>query len=191
MLLEIYLLRPPDLNIVDAVTAMEGNGPGSGDPVQVGLLLAGVNPVAVDVIAAEIAGIPKNILYLEQAARKFDVDGAERDAITTVGVLLAEARTVPFRLAPLSDVQFGLPTFLKNRLRHYLTTRPCVVPGTCRLCGICVNACPPRAIEVKEGKLAFDYHRCIRCFCCRELCPEGALEVTDGTLLRIVKKLRK
>ena len=43
MLLEIYLLRKPDLTIVDAITAMEGNGPGSGDPVHVGLLLAGVN----------------------------------------------------------------------------------------------------------------------------------------------------
>ena len=191
MLLEIYLLRPPDLNIVDAVIAMEGNGPGSGDPVQVGLLLAGVNPVAVDVIAAEVAGIPKNILYVERAARKFNVDGADRDAIATVGLPWKDVGIPPFRLAPLSDVQFGLPTFLKNRLRHYLTTRPCALPGKCRLCGICLNACPPRAIEVKAGKLAFDYHRCIRCFCCRELCPEGALEVTDGALLRIVKKLRK
>ncbi|HLO25930.1 MAG TPA: DUF362 domain-containing protein, partial [Geobacteraceae bacterium] len=64
MLLEIYLLRPPDLTIVDAVSAMEGNGPGSGDPRDVGLLLAGINPVAVDVIAAEIAGIPKKLLFV-------------------------------------------------------------------------------------------------------------------------------
>jgi len=190
MLLEIYLLRKPDLTIVDAITAMEGNGPGSGDPVHVGLLLAGVNPLAVDVIAAEIAGIPKKLLYVEVAARKLGLDGADRSSIGTVGLPLDEARVAPFRLAPISDVQFGLPAFLKNRLRHYLTTRPCAVPEKCRLCGICVNACPPRAIEIKNGKLVFDYHRCIRCFCCRELCPEGALDVAEGSLLRIIRKFR-
>ncbi len=190
MLLEIYLLRKPDLTIVDAITAMEGNGPGSGDPVHVGLLLAGVNPLAVDVIAAEIAGIPKKLLYVEVAARKLGLDGADRSSIGTVGLPLDEARVAPFRLAPISDVQFGLPAFLKNRLRHYLTTRPCAVPEKCRLCGICVNACPPRAIEIKDGKLVFDYHRCIRCFCCRELCPEGALDVAEGSLLRIIRKFR-
>ncbi|HEY6873074.1 MAG TPA: DUF362 domain-containing protein [Geobacteraceae bacterium] len=190
MLLEIYLLRKPDLTIVDAVTAMEGNGPASGDPVRVGLLLAGKNAVAVDVIAAEIAGIPNRLLYLERTARKLGIDGAERDTVETVGVPLTEARVAPFRLPPISDVQFGLPPFLKNRLRHYLTTRPCAVPEKCRLCGICADACPPRAIEIRDGRLVFDYHRCIRCFCCRELCPDGALEVTEGALLRFIKKFK-
>ena len=41
MLLELYQIRPPELTIVDAITAMEGDGPGSGDPRHVGLLLAG------------------------------------------------------------------------------------------------------------------------------------------------------
>ena len=188
MLLEIYLVRKPDLTIVDAVTAMEGNGPGSGDPREVGLLLAGVNPVAVDVIAAEIAGIPKKLLFVERAALRLGIAGADRATLQTVGVPLAEARVAPFRLPPLSDVQWGLPPFLKNRLRHYLTTRPCVVPEQCELCGVCVNACPPRAIEIQDGKLSFDYHRCIRCFCCRELCPHGALDVRTGALLKIIKK---
>ena len=188
MLLEIYLLRKPDLTIVDAVTAMEGNGPGSGDPRQVGLLLAGVNAVAVDVIAAEIAGIPKKLLYVERAAEKLGVAGADRSTIRTAGVPVAEARLAEFRLPHISDVQFGLPPFLKNRLRHYLTSRPCVMPEKCRLCGVCSDACPPHAIEIIDGKLHFDYHACIRCFCCRELCPDGALDVKEGGLLKLIRK---
>lgn len=190
MLLEIYLLRRPDLTIVDAVTAMEGDGPGSGDPRDVGLLLAGSNAVAVDVVAAEIAGIPKKLLYVERMAERLSLDGADRAAIRTAGVPLEEARTAGFRLPHISDVQFGLPPFLKNRLRHYLTTRPCANPEKCRLCAVCVEACPPRAIEVREGRLVFDYHRCIRCFCCRELCPDGALDVREGMLLKVVRKFR-
>jgi uncharacterized protein (DUF362 family)/Pyruvate/2-oxoacid:ferredoxin oxidoreductase delta subunit len=188
MLLEIYLLRRPDLNIVDAITAMDGNGPGSGDPRQVGLLLGGINPVAVDVIAAEIAGIPKKLLHVERMAERLRLDGAERARITTVGTPLEEARVKGFRLPHISDVQFGLPLFLKNRLRHYLTSRPCALPEKCGLCGICMAACPPRAMAIKEGRLTIDYHSCIRCFCCRELCPEGALDVIDGALLKYLKR---
>ena len=188
LLVEILLIRPPDLNIVDAITAMEGNGPGSGDPRQVGLLLAGTNALAVDVIAAELAGIPKKLLYVERAAARLGLDGTDRADIATVGVLPEEVRGPAFRLPHISDVQFGLPPFLKNRLRHYLTSRPCAIPEKCRLCGICRDACPPRAISIDGGKLRFDYHACIRCFCCRELCPDGALDVVEGALLRVIKK---
>lgn len=188
MLVEICLLRVPELTIVDAVTAMEGNGPGSGDPREVGLLLAGNDPVAVDVIAAEIAGIPKKLLYVERAAERLGLEGADRTRIEIAGLPLEEARVSGFCLPHISDVQFGLPRFLKERLRHQLTARPCAVPEKCRLCGICRDACPPRAIEIRNGKLLFDYKKCIRCFCCRELCPDGALEVKDGTLLQIIRK---
>ena len=188
MLLEIYLIRKPDLNIVDAIVAMEGNGPGSGDPRHVGLLLGGVNPVAVDVIAAECVGIPKKLLHIERMAEKLHLDGADRADIRTVGTAPEEARITGFRLPHISDVQFGLPGFLKNRLRHYLTSRPCAIPEKCRLCGVCVDTCPPQAIAIKDGRLTFDYHRCIRCFCCRELCPDAALDVREGALLKYLKK---
>jgi uncharacterized protein (DUF362 family)/Pyruvate/2-oxoacid:ferredoxin oxidoreductase delta subunit len=191
MLLELYLVRPPDLTIVDAVVAMEGNGPGSGDPRQVGLLLAGVNPVAVDVIAAEIAGLPKQLLHVERTAERLGLAGADRGTIETVGIPLAEAKVAPFKLPHLLDVQFGLPRFLKDRLRHQLTTRPIQLVERCKLCGICVAACPPRVIAIKEGRLRFDYHNCIRCFCCRELCPDGALGVQAGWLLRLLKRRRE
>ncbi|GLI37538.1 DUF362 domain-containing protein [Geobacter hydrogenophilus] len=188
MLLEIYLLRRPDLTIVDGILAMEGDGPGSGDPRHCGLLLAGTNPVAVDVIAAELAGIPKKLLWVERAAESLGIDGWDRSTIETCGVTVDDARVPPFRLPHISDVQFGLPRFLKNRLRHYLTSRPCSNPEACTLCGICRDVCPPGAITIRDGKLAFDYHACIRCFCCRELCPEGALDVREGALLKMIKK---
>lgn len=189
MLLEVYRVREPDLNIVDAIVAMEGNGPGSGDPRQVGLLLAGDNAVAVDVIAAEIASVPKKLLYLENAARKLALPGSDRGQIECRGLTLDQARCEPFKLPHLSDVQFGLPRFLKNRLRHQFTSRPEVETHKCELCGVCVRACPPEAIRVEGGRLRFDYQRCIRCFCCRELCPHAALKLTDGWLLGIIKRI--
>ena len=189
MLLEVYLLRQPDLNIVDAIVAMEGDGPGSGDTCQVGLLLAGDNAVAVDLIAAEIAGIPRKLLYLENAARKLQLPGCRREEIETCGMTAGGALCRPLRLPRLSDLQFGLPGFLKNRLRNQFSSRPEVVTGKCELCGVCLRACPPEAIRIKGGKLRFDYQRCIRCFCCRELCPHAALRLKDGALLALIKKI--
>lgn len=188
MLVEIHQLRPPDLTIVDAITAMEGDGPGSGDPRQVGCLLAGVNALAVDVVAADIIGIPHKLRYVERAAERLGIPGTDRAAITLAGVPLDEVRVQGFRLPHISDVQFGLPSFLKNRLRHHLTSRPVAIPGKCRLCGICRDACPPEAITLRDGKLVIDYHRCIRCFCCRELCPDAALTVREGALLKCIRK---
>lgn len=191
LLLEIYLLRPPDLTIVDGIVAMEGDGPGSGDPRPAGLILAGSNAVAVDVVAAELTGIPKKLLWVERAAERLDIEGWDRTCITTVGLSLDAARVPDFRLPHLSDVQFGLPRFLKNRLRHHLTARPVPSPEGCRFCGACRDACPPQAISLREGRLHFDYHACIRCFCCRELCPDGSLSVRDGALLKLFKKFKE
>lgn len=189
ILLEIYLLRKPDLNIVDAIVAMEGDGPGSGDPRQVGLLLAGVNPVAVDVVAAELLGIPERLLFLEHAARKMGIDGAARDGMTVAGCTVAEARVAGFRLPPTTDVQWGIPRFLARRIRNLVTSYPVPDTDRCERCGICRDACPPGVIEMDDRGLRIDYGRCIRCFCCRELCPKGAMGVKEGMILRMIKKL--
>ena len=190
MLLELYQLRIPELTLVDGVVAMEGNGPGNGDPRSMGLLLAGANPVAVDVIAAELAGMPKQLLHVERAAERLGLPGADRAGIETVGEPLAAIQVPPFRLPPMADVQFGLPGIIKNRLRNQLSTRPVQLSERCKLCGICVAACPPRAIRIEGGRLRFDYQKCIRCFCCRELCPDAALGVREGWLLRLLSRRR-
>jgi uncharacterized protein (DUF362 family)/Pyruvate/2-oxoacid:ferredoxin oxidoreductase delta subunit len=189
MLVEIYLLREPDLTIVDAVVGMEGKGPGSGDPRPIGALIAGTNALAVDVIAAELVGIPKKLLYIERAAEAMGLPGTDRREITVIGDKLDRLRLRDFRLAPINDVQFGLPGFLKKLLRNHLTSRPVQNPAKCVLCGVCAEACPPRVITITGTRFTIDYQRCIRCFCCRELCPHDALDVYEGPLLKLLRHL--
>ncbi len=187
--LEIYQLKKPALNIVDAVIAMEGNGPGNGDPIMLGLLIAGVNPVAVDVVAGRLAGIPADLLHIERTAVSMGLPGATIDDILLCGVPLETIPQIRFRLPTGLDVQFGLPPFLAKALKNHLTSYPAADPKTCVLCGVCHDACPPGAITIQNSALSVDNARCIRCWCCRELCPHGAMQVRRGLLLRILMLL--
>jgi uncharacterized protein (DUF362 family)/ferredoxin len=189
LLLEIYLLKKPVLNIVDAIVAMEGNGPGSGDPLQVGALMAGINPVAVDVVAGRLAGIPHELLCIEHEARRMGLSGTEWDDLTIAGAALDSFPSRPFRLPSGLDVQFGLPKFLRTALKRQLISFPIADRESCVLCGVCRDACPPGAIEIKNSALTVDQGRCIRCWCCRELCPHDAMLVRRGLLLKIVSAL--
>ena len=56
----------PRLAIIDGVEGMEGNGPAGGTAVQHGVMLAGLDPVAVDRIGIELMGIEyTDIGYLQ------------------------------------------------------------------------------------------------------------------------------
>jgi len=189
LLLEIYLLKKPSLNIVDAVWAMEGNGPGNGDPLHVGALLAGDNAVAVDTVAARLAGIPAGVLPVGREACKMELPGSRWEDIEMIGACL-EAFGRPFKLPAGLDVQFGLPRFLKEGLRNHLIPWP-AVGESCVVCGVCRDACPPGAIAIKNSALSIDKGRCIRCWCCRELCPHDAMEQRRGLLLRAASALAK
>ena len=189
LLLEIYLLKKPVLNIVDAIVAMEGNGPGSGDPLQVGALIAGVNPVAVDMVAGRLAGIPQELLHVEREARRMGLAGSAWEEVAIGGAALDSFPSRPFRLPVGLDVKFGLPVFLSTILKRQLTSFPAADRRICVLCGICRDACPPQAIEIKNSALTVDHGRCIRCWCCRELCPHDAMLVRRGLVLKIVSAL--
>lgn len=190
LLLEIAQARPVALTIVDGIWAMEGNGPNSGTPRQCGLLLAGANPVAVDTVAARLAGIPGQLLPVEQEARRRGLPGTELEDITLYGDLPLTSLEPAFTLPDGLDLQFGLPGFLKVLLRNQLSPLPVAEPQHCTRCGVCRDACPPHAITITKNALKVDSGRCIRCWCCRELCPRHAMGIQRGLLLRMLERLR-
>jgi ferredoxin len=190
MLLELAEHIAPALTIVDAVTGMEGNGPGSGDPVHIGALLAGPDPLAVDTVAAELLGLGPEVCWTQKVGGKTGRNGARLEEIELVGEGLPGLRPPSFRPAKATDVNFGLPPFLKDRLKSSLTALPEIDQTQCEACGLCARHCPPEAMSIRDGKLSIDHKRCIGCFCCQELCPRGALVTRQGLLLRLSRFLR-
>jgi uncharacterized protein (DUF362 family) len=53
---DLYRVRKADLTIVDAIIGMEGQGPHAGSPIEMNLVLAGTDTVAVDAVAASVMG---------------------------------------------------------------------------------------------------------------------------------------
>jgi uncharacterized protein (DUF362 family) len=56
VILGLYQSLPPVVSIIDGIVGMEGNGPLFGKSVQHGLLAAGSDPLAVDIICAQLMG---------------------------------------------------------------------------------------------------------------------------------------
>jgi uncharacterized protein (DUF362 family)/Pyruvate/2-oxoacid:ferredoxin oxidoreductase delta subunit len=184
MLLELSERFPPALSILDAVVGMEGNGPGSGDPIQIGALLASPHALALDTVATALVGLGARQVWTQRVASETGRAGSHLEEVTLIGPPLACLRPKSFRPAPSADVGFGLPAPVKRTLRNTLTARPAIT-SACIRCGDCVRHCPPHAMTLDGQGVHIDYHACIRCFCCQELCPHGAILTRQGALLRV------
>jgi uncharacterized protein (DUF362 family) len=67
--IDLNLTHPPDYAIVDGIVGLEGDGPIHGTAADVGVIVMGDVPSAVDATAARIMGLrPEAVTYLQRAA---------------------------------------------------------------------------------------------------------------------------
>jgi len=84
----LYTILKPQLTVMDARVAIEGNGPTKGNPVKMDLMLTSNCALATDVIAAKIMGLNvEEISYLNYIARKTKLHD---EAITVQGLQVPE-----------------------------------------------------------------------------------------------------
>jgi len=193
MLLDLAQYLAPRLTIMDAVLAMEGDGPGSGDPRQVGLLLGSANPLALDVVAGEIMGIDRteNPIIMEAERRALSPNRIEE--IDVVGASLAEVKIPDFKRSRVSAGSLGLQSMpwyqrlLEPVFKNAFTVRPRVIWDRCIGCGTCIEGCPVEAVSFVNERALIDDDKCIRCYCCHELCPEEAIGLFSSWLYQLLK----
>jgi uncharacterized protein (DUF362 family) len=71
VIVDIASALKPRLTIIDGTIGMEGEGPFKGDPVELGVVIAGNNVVSTDACAAAVMGIdPSSIEHLRLASEK-------------------------------------------------------------------------------------------------------------------------
>jgi len=189
MLVDLNTLIKPRLYIMDAVMAMEGNGPRNGNPKKLGVLLFSNDPIALDAVACKIINLDPAYVPTSQPGEKAGLGTYLFRNIEMVGDNLETFIDESFdvvRKPPVSTPSGWLRTFLRNQL----SPKPVIDSIICSNCGICVKQCPvnPKAVDWYRGNKfkppTYKYNRCIRCYCCQELCPEGAIYVRETLLSR-------
>ena len=180
MLVDLNTLIKPRLYIMDGIIAMEGNGPRSGKPKQLNVLLLSSDPIALDATACRIINLNPEIVPTSRPGEKAGLGTYHAENIELMGENMESFLDPGFevnRTPPVPGSGGRFRTFIKNGL----TEKPVIDSAKCNFCGICVRLCPvkPKAVDWYQDDRSqppkHNYDRCIRCYCCQETCPEGAI----------------
>ena len=195
LLADLNRMVRPRLHVMDGVTALEGNGPQSGTPKQLGLILASTDPVALDTVFASLVYLDPALVPTNTVGAAYGVgeaDPAAIEVVTPSGTLtVAEAQK-----------RYGDETFDVYRgkedkgeisylrpFKKLIRRRPKIDPKKCVKCGVCVRSCPVEggALHFKKpGKApVYDYEKCIGCYCCQEMCPKKAIYTYQHPIAKI------
>jgi len=118
MLVETFMMLRPVVTIIDAVIAMEGNGPINGTPRPMGLILAATDGPALERIAADLVCLKPSRLRALSAARELEVGTPYLEQIDVTGVPVADVRVTDFKMPKLMPIGFSLPRFVKSTVKH-------------------------------------------------------------------------
>ena len=169
------------LTIIDAVDAMEGNGPSGGTVRHTGCLIASRSPFCLDLLLSRLIALkPQQAPTVLHSIRR----GLCPDDPSRLRVLNPDSLplTIPDFVHPQSktvDFSGNLPPFLRpvvQKAAKLLSPRPVIDPERCIGCGKCAQSCPAQIIRIQAHKAKIQ-HGCIRCYCCHEMCPVKAIHI--------------
>ncbi len=190
MLVDLNLLLRPRLFVVDGIVAMEGNGPQSGRPRSMNVILLSEDPVALDATVCRLIDLDPRLVPPIVYGETFDLGSLEAIDIVGDPVDALVARDFEVNRGPRSTT--GRLGRVGRIARRLVVPRPVIREVTCTRCGTCVRVCPvtPKAVEFETAGSppVHRYDRCIRCYCCQELCPEGAIEIGVPLLGRLIHR---
>lgn len=163
MIKDLARLVKPKLSIMDAVWAMEGEGPASGTPRNLGIIGVSSDPFELDDAFIRVINGE-------------NVQGFSCPDFKKVGRRPESVYHLPF-------------PFLEKYLNDLFSEKPVINKTKCVNCNVCVKVCAPHALSSSKKNPVFDYDKCIRCFCCQEMCPERAIFVKRNKIADYIARL--
>ncbi len=177
------------LIIADGIIGMEGElGPTNGNPVHLGVIVAGDNVVEVDATCARLMGIdPRRIAHLRLAEERRlgrldgfqilgeDIDSVKRDFKLPAHPDLNRLVVSGLFMRIYSYARSPIDRLLGRGFSRGAPVRVAVDTTKCDACAVCEKACPVEALRLENKIPKIDDDLCIACLCCAEACPQGAL----------------
>ena len=188
MLIDLNKCVAPKLYVMDGIVAMEGNGPGSGDPIPMNVMLMSTDPVALDSVFSRLVYLKPEMVPTNYHGEKMGLGTWKEEKITLLKpdgeIFMADAVKRygnPDFNVDRTEVRKNIWTRMAGALKIF-QKKPYIETDKCVRCGICVQSCPVpgKAVDFRKGKdkpPVYDYRKCIRCFCCQEMCPKKAIKV--------------
>ena len=184
-----YFAPKMKLCIADAILGMEGNGPTSGTPREIGCLLASKDPHKLDLVCAKIIGLSESEIPTLGAARERGLVPSSVDELEIYGDVDSMVIHDYKNVAVKRSLQFEHKGKLFSKVaRRALEAKPTVKKKLCKGCKKCMEICPAMAIKMVDNKPVIDRKKCIKCFCCQEFCPFAAMVVHRPVLAKILTR---
>jgi len=159
MLVDICQYVKPGFSILDAVVGMEGQGPASGDPKQIGAIVGSTSPYAVDLAQSYLMGMRTDNICTIQEAITRELSPKSAEELTWLG---DDPKPLRASFKPATENKNdNIPKIMDN----------------CIGCGDCKRICPMECIDIIEKKAVIKEKDCIRCYCCHEFCPVKAISL--------------
>ena len=187
MLVDLAAALPRAIHVMDAVVAMDGEGPNAGRARQVGLILASEDPVALDAAACAVVGIDPMSIDTTRLGHDQGLGCGRLDSIEIRGEAIEDVRIADFALSSGVNEWKRIPRPIRSTLRRQLIAVPHVSARECAGCGDCAKVCPVEAIAPGRPPHV-DLAKCIRCYCCHEVCNLSAVRLRRGLLGRLVQR---
>jgi uncharacterized protein (DUF362 family)/NAD-dependent dihydropyrimidine dehydrogenase PreA subunit len=192
MLVDLNRLLRPRLFVMDGIVAMEGNGPQSGTPRSMNVLLLSSDPVALDATVCRLIGLDPALVptIRHGVALGLGTQSNIEHVGDPIEALVDETFVVDRQPRPTTE-RLRRSSKLARR---FVVPKPVIREAKCTRCGTCVRVCPvlPKALAFRDTEKSrppvHDYARCIRCYCCQELCPDGAIEIDTPWLGRLIHR---
>ena len=189
MLVDVFSGVPRQFTIMDAVIGMEGEGPSSGVPKKIGLIISGADGVAVDAVASRIAGYEPLHVFTTSDAHVRNLGLGDLRRIEVVGEKLEDVQVRDFRPSSAATGLFRrwLPSFFYGYVSGELILTPEVIPAKCTACLECIKICPAETISLVGNRARIEKARCIHCLCCQEVCVHRSIRLKQRSVGRVLR----
>ncbi len=170
----------PQVNIIDGITGIEGNGPGlTGKIKKANVIITSDSALGADILGARIMGFnPKTIpTIMLDKKRKKELHILEKEEIDKIPAL-----------------KFRQPTRIVNRISFLYNRMPSSIIAfndNCMHCHKCEKKCPMHAIKITKDSSLCSHKKCILCMCCIEICPHKAVYLRQPKITSFVNYIKR